>query len=163
MTQLSFYLWPPLLSAVEPAPKYVRGGFLDGAIGVNVLLVHRNSTLTVVWGSGDFTESSGLEKPLKLLQSNHEPHTDRSQLHQIPQCWVNPTLQPLQGWGLPPCPGQPILFTGSLPCSKCQATRQPVQVSEQTSKPWRCCFQQDMGHALLEHTTSLWQPEASHE
>uniref|UniRef100_A0A8C0E6J9 Zinc finger protein 511 n=1 Tax=Bubo bubo TaxID=30461 RepID=A0A8C0E6J9_BUBBB len=53
-------------------------------------------------------ESPRLEKPLKLLQSNHEPHTDRSQLHQIPQCWVNPTLQPLQGWGLPPCPGQPI-------------------------------------------------------
>uniref|UniRef100_A0A8C8AB60 Metal cation symporter ZIP14 n=1 Tax=Otus sunia TaxID=257818 RepID=A0A8C8AB60_9STRI len=22
--------------------------------------------------------------------------------------WLNPTLQPLQGWGLPPCPGQPI-------------------------------------------------------
>uniref|UniRef100_A0A8C8ABE0 Metal cation symporter ZIP14 n=1 Tax=Otus sunia TaxID=257818 RepID=A0A8C8ABE0_9STRI len=45
---------------------------------------------------------------MKLLQSHHEPHPDRSQPHQIPQRWLNPTLQPLQGWGLPPCPGQPI-------------------------------------------------------
>uniref|UniRef100_A0A8C0ERR5 Chromatin licensing and DNA replication factor 1 n=1 Tax=Bubo bubo TaxID=30461 RepID=A0A8C0ERR5_BUBBB len=62
--------------------------------------------------------SSGLEKPLKLLQSNHEPHPDRSQLHQIPQRWVNPTLQPLQGWGLPPCPGQPIPTPNSPFCKE---------------------------------------------
>uniref|UniRef100_A0A8C8ALD0 Phosphatidylinositol-4-phosphate 3-kinase catalytic subunit type 2 beta n=1 Tax=Otus sunia TaxID=257818 RepID=A0A8C8ALD0_9STRI len=58
--------------------------------------------------ASSFPESSRLEKPLKLLQPHHEPHPDRSQLPQIPHRWVNPTLQPLQGWGLPPCPGQPI-------------------------------------------------------
>uniref|UniRef100_A0A663LMX5 Zinc finger protein 511 n=1 Tax=Athene cunicularia TaxID=194338 RepID=A0A663LMX5_ATHCN len=54
------------------------------------------------------TESSWLEKPSKLFQPKHEPHPDCSQLHQIPQRWLSPTPQPLQGWGLPPALGSPF-------------------------------------------------------
>uniref|UniRef100_A0A8C8ATB9 SH2 domain-containing protein n=1 Tax=Otus sunia TaxID=257818 RepID=A0A8C8ATB9_9STRI len=45
------------------------------------------------------TESSWLEKPLKLLQPHHEPHPDRSQLHQIPQ-HDSVILSLLHEWGL---------------------------------------------------------------
>uniref|UniRef100_A0A663M0A3 Peptidase M14 domain-containing protein n=1 Tax=Athene cunicularia TaxID=194338 RepID=A0A663M0A3_ATHCN len=55
------------------------------------------------------TKSSGLEKPLRLLQPHHDPPPDRSQLPQIPQRWLSPTLQPLQGSrGLPPALGSPF-------------------------------------------------------
>uniref|UniRef100_A0A8C8AUG5 KRAB domain-containing protein n=1 Tax=Otus sunia TaxID=257818 RepID=A0A8C8AUG5_9STRI len=37
-----------------------------------------------------------------------------------PEHWVNPTLQPLQGWGLPPCPGQPIPTPNSPFCKEIQ-------------------------------------------
>uniref|UniRef100_A0A8C0EWU0 Tripartite motif containing 9 n=1 Tax=Bubo bubo TaxID=30461 RepID=A0A8C0EWU0_BUBBB len=102
------------------------------------------------------TESSQLEKTLKLLQSNHEPHTDRSQLHQIPQRWVNPTLQPLQGWGLPPCPGQPIPTPNNPFCKeilpKSQSDPALAQLEAIPSCPGACSLAQET------HPPSLHPP-----
>uniref|UniRef100_A0A8D0FSE0 Uncharacterized protein n=1 Tax=Strix occidentalis caurina TaxID=311401 RepID=A0A8D0FSE0_STROC len=96
-------------------PVFCEGGLLSKGVGAAPGEPHTGAAEQRTprvgcksHSASGITESSRLEKPLKLLQPHHEPPPDRSQLHQIPQRWLNPTLQPLQGWGLPPCPGQPI-------------------------------------------------------
>uniref|UniRef100_A0A663NAH6 Anion exchange protein n=1 Tax=Athene cunicularia TaxID=194338 RepID=A0A663NAH6_ATHCN len=81
---------------------------IAGTMGTASLWEQPSSVCCGALHSG-IPESSGLEKPLKLLQPKHEPPPDPSQLPQIPQRWLSPTLQPPQGSrGLPPALGSPF-------------------------------------------------------
>ena len=54
------------------------------------------------------SESSRLEKTLKIIQSNHQLNINSSQLHHIPKCHIYTSFKYLQGWSLNHFPGQPV-------------------------------------------------------
>ena len=54
------------------------------------------------------TESLRLEKTSEIIKSNRHPNTPHL-LNHVPKCHIYVVFEPLQGWGLHHCPGQPGL------------------------------------------------------
>ena len=107
------------------------------------------------WDNFRITELSRLEKTLKIIQSNHQPNINSSQLHHIPQRYVDPTLKHLEGWGLHHLPGQPIPTPDNPFCKEMlpdiQSKPSLAQLEAITSCPIACYLVKET-HYLVKET-----------